>query len=167
MCDDNRDPFITTLHNVLLALDICNRLFSIITLMNSVHTCLFHKGLCKLQFGYKEKNTFALPHISQQKYAFGGRIKQMSKSKKLAPRKKVSLELLYHRLGHRYTRSLVAVDTANVWKGIGLMIDSDPFCTSSQIYSMNRKAGSKNPLNPKAPFKWVLWVLLKQRHQNV
>ena len=34
MCDDNRNPFITTLHNVLLAPDLCDRLFSIIALMN-------------------------------------------------------------------------------------------------------------------------------------
>ena len=27
MCDDSRDPFITTLHNVLLAPDLCDRLF--------------------------------------------------------------------------------------------------------------------------------------------
>ena len=31
MCDDNRDNFIATLHNVLLAPDLCERLFSIIT----------------------------------------------------------------------------------------------------------------------------------------
>ena len=43
MCDDNGDYFITTLNNVLLSPDICNRLFSIITLMNLVHTCIFQK----------------------------------------------------------------------------------------------------------------------------
>ena len=35
MCDDNGDPFIRMLHNVLLAPDLCDRLFSIITLNNS------------------------------------------------------------------------------------------------------------------------------------
>ena len=34
MCDDNEDTFIATLHNVLLAPYLCDRLFSIITLMN-------------------------------------------------------------------------------------------------------------------------------------
>ena len=43
MCNDNGDPFITTLHNVFWALDLCYRLFSIIILINSRHTCLFHK----------------------------------------------------------------------------------------------------------------------------
>ena len=46
LCDDNRNPFIVTLRNVLLAPDLCNILFSIITLMNSECTCLFHKGFC-------------------------------------------------------------------------------------------------------------------------
>ena len=44
MCDDNVDNSIATLHNVLLAPYLCNRLFSIIMLMNLRHTCLFHKG---------------------------------------------------------------------------------------------------------------------------
>ena len=46
MCDNNGDAFIATLHNVLLAPDLCDRLFSIITLMNLVHICLFHKDFC-------------------------------------------------------------------------------------------------------------------------
>ena len=34
--------FITTLHNLVLAPDLCERLFSNITLINLGHTCLFH-----------------------------------------------------------------------------------------------------------------------------
>ena len=41
ICDNNINYFIVTLHSILLAPDICDRLFSIITLMNLVHTCLF------------------------------------------------------------------------------------------------------------------------------
>ena len=48
MCDDHGDPFIATFHNVLLAPDLCNRLLSNVTLMNSGHTCLFHKGFCTM-----------------------------------------------------------------------------------------------------------------------
>ena len=43
MCDDNGKTFIARLYNVLSAPDLCDRLFLIITLMNSGHTCLFHK----------------------------------------------------------------------------------------------------------------------------
>ena len=46
MCDDNGKPFIATLHNVLLAPNLCDGLFSINKLMNSGHTCLFNKGFC-------------------------------------------------------------------------------------------------------------------------
>ena len=53
MCGDNGKPFITILHNVLLAPDLCDRLFSTITLINSVNTCLFHKGFCTVYFGAK------------------------------------------------------------------------------------------------------------------
>ena len=53
MCNDNRKTFNATLYNVLLAPDLCDRLFSIITLMNAGHTCLFHKGFCMVYFGEK------------------------------------------------------------------------------------------------------------------
>ena len=33
MCNNHGDPFIVTLHNVLFAPDLCDRLFSIIELM--------------------------------------------------------------------------------------------------------------------------------------
>ena len=42
MCDDNRKNFIATLHNIIFAPDLCDRLFLIITLTNSGHICLFH-----------------------------------------------------------------------------------------------------------------------------
>ena len=76
-------------------------------------------------------------------------------SKKKPARKKIPLELLHQRLGHRSTRSLLAGDTANVWEDVELRIDPDPFCTSCKISSMNKKARSKITLKPKAPFKWI------------
>ena len=70
-----------------------------------------------------------LPHSAQWKHAFCGEIKQISNSKILEPRKKVTLELLYNILGHRSTRSLMDGDTANIWKDIEPRIYPDPFCT--------------------------------------
>ena len=84
----------------------------------------------------------------------------MSKSKKIAPRKKIALGLLSHRIGHSSNRSLMAGDTKNVWKGIELSIDPDPFCTSCKISSMNKNSSSKNPLNTKAPFKWIFMDII-------
>ena len=115
MCDNNGDPFIATLHNVLLTPDLCNKLFSIITLINLVHNCLFTKGFCTVYFGSKEKNAVTLPHIAQRKYAFLGEINEMSKTRKLPARDKIALELLHQILGHRSTRSLLSVYTVYVW----------------------------------------------------
>ena len=56
MCDDNGKTFIATLYNVLLAPDFCDRLFSIIKLMNAGHTCLFQKVFCTVYFRAKEDN---------------------------------------------------------------------------------------------------------------
>ena len=91
MCDNNRDPFIATLHNVILAPDLCDRLFSIITLINLGQACLFHKGLRTVYFGSKEKNAVKVPHSAQRKHAFLEKIKQMPQTKKLPSRKKISL----------------------------------------------------------------------------
>ena len=72
MCDDNGDPFIATLHNVLLVPDLYDRLFSIVTLMNLGNNCLFHKGFCTVYFVAKEKNKGTLPHSAQRIHAFLG-----------------------------------------------------------------------------------------------
>ena len=99
MCDDNGNTFVVTLYNVLLAPDLCDRLFSIITLMNAGHTCLFHKGFCTVYFGAKEDNSVTLPHSAVRKHAFIG--KSMESSKKNSKIRKITLELMHQRLGHR------------------------------------------------------------------
>ena len=103
MYNDNGKTFIATLYNVILAPDLCNRLFSIITLMNSGHTCLFRKVFCTVYSEAKENNAVTLPHSAQRIHAFLGKImekskkkiKDMSKKKKLPARKKIALELLH------------------------------------------------------------------------
>ena len=95
MCNDNKKKFITTLYNVLLAPDLCDRLFSIITLMNAGHTCLFHKGFCTVYFVSKKNNIVTLPHSAQRKHAFRGKIQDMSKNNKFPARTKIAFELLH------------------------------------------------------------------------
>ena len=73
-------------------------------LINSGHTCLFQKGFCMVHLGDKEKKSVTLPHSAQRKHAFLGKIKEMSKTKKLPSRKKIDLELLHKKLGNRSTR---------------------------------------------------------------
>ena len=111
-----------------------------------------------MHFGAKENNAVTLPHSAVRKHAFSGNI--MDVSKKNPARKKIALELLHLILGHRSTRSLIAGDTTNVWEDVELRIDPDPFCTLCKISSMNKKARSKIPLKPKAPFKWVFMDII-------
>ena len=79
MCDDNGKTFIATIYNVLLAPDLCDRLFSIVTLMNTGHTCLFHKSFFTVYFGAEKKNPLTLPDSAQRRHALLGKIKDMSK----------------------------------------------------------------------------------------
>ena len=84
----------------------------------------------------------------------------MSKTKKLPSRKKIAPELFHQILGLRSTRSLLVGYTDNVCSYIELRIYPYPFFTSCQISSMNKKAGSKIPLKPKSPFKWVFMDII-------
>ena len=158
MCDNNGYPFIATLYNVLFVPDICNRVFSIITLINLGHNCLFHKGVCTLYFDNREKMRLLYHIVHMRNMHFWGKIKQMYRSKKIGRRKKFALELLNNRLGNRSTRSLMEGDNVIFCQDIEPRIDQDPFCTSCETSSTNRKARSKNPLKPKAHFKWFLWI---------
>ena len=122
MCENYGESFIATLYNVLLAPDLCFRVFLIITLMNARHTCIFHKGFCTVYFGSDNRNAITLTHSAQRKHAFTGKIKDMSKKNKFPARKKISLELLHQRLGYRPTRSVLAGDTSNIWEDVELRI---------------------------------------------
>ena len=59
-----------------------------------------------------------LSHNAERKHAFLVKTKEKAKYKKVAPKNKVALELLHHRLVQRYTVSLMDLDTVNVWKYI-------------------------------------------------
>ena len=88
---------------------------------------LFTKGFHSV-LQSKEDNAVTLPHSALKNHAFSGNI--MEKSKKNPARKKIALELLHQRLGHRSARSLISGETANIWEDVELRIDPDPFCTS-------------------------------------
>ena len=92
---------------------------------------------------------------------YGNKYEDSKKNLKRNPkRKKIALELMHQRLWHRSTRSLLAGDTANLWEDVELRIYPDPFCTSCKISSINKKAGYKLPLKPKAPFKWFFMDII-------
>ena len=78
--------------------------------------------VCKVYFGKNKKNAVNLPHSAQRKHAFLVKKKEKAKSKKLATRKKVDLELLHQILGHTSTISLMDEDTGDIWQDIGLRI---------------------------------------------
>ena len=105
MFDDNGKNFVATLYNVLLAPDLCDRIFSIITLINAGHTCLFHKGFCTVYFGAKEDNAVTSTRSAARKHAVMVKSMESSmKNPKRKKKKKITLEFMHQRLGHRSTR---------------------------------------------------------------
>ena len=95
MRDDNGKPFIATFYNVLFAPDLWDWLFSIITLMNLVHTFLYHKGFCKFFYSDNEQNAVTLMHNAQQKHAFLVKTKGKWKPENQILKRKVFLGLLH------------------------------------------------------------------------
>ena len=65
-------------------------------------------------------------------------MKEKSKSQKLIPKKKASLEFLHQILGYKYTKSILDGYTANAWQDIDIRVDPDPFCTSCPIFTINK-----------------------------
>ena len=124
--------------------------------VNKLGTYLFiaQRVLYCILWSEREKCGYITTYCTKETCIFGENHGNV-KTKKLPSIKKIALELFQQRLGHRSTRSLLSRDTANVWKDRELRIDPDPFCTSCKISSINKKARSKNPIKPKAPFKWV------------
>ena len=68
---------------------------------------------------------------------------EKSKKNKLPARKKIALELLHQKLGHRSTRSLLAGDTANVWEDVELIIYPDPFVHHVKFLQLKKILGLK------------------------
>ena len=87
----------------------------------------FNKGFCTVYFGEKVNNVVNFPHSAQMKHTFLGKINEMPKKKTIPARKKIALELLHQRLGHRSTISFLSGDTNNIWEDVQLRIDPDPF----------------------------------------
>ena len=99
MYEDNGKPFIYTLYNILFAPDLCDQLFSIVTLINLGHTCLFHKWFCMILFRCNNQIKVTLTHSAQQKPAFLVKTNEKLKPQKEIPKMKGSLELFHQRLG--------------------------------------------------------------------
>ena len=70
ICDNNSKPFITTLYNVLFAPELCDQIFSIVTLIKSGLIFLFHKGFFVVLFSDNEQNAVTLPHSAHRKRTF-------------------------------------------------------------------------------------------------
>ena len=69
-------------------------------------------------------------------------MKEQSKSQMKISKRKVSLELLHQRFGHRSTRSIVSGDAANIKQDIEIKVDPDHF--------------AHHAISPQnTPFKWV------------
>ena len=102
---------------------------------------------------YKKEHAITMTHSAQRKHDFLVKTKENTKSKKIAPKKKVAFELLHHILGNISTRSFMAGDVDFFCQDIELRIYLDLFFTSFQIYPTNKKSRYENLLKSKTTLK--------------
>ena len=72
MCDNNRDPFIAMLYNVLLALDLCDGLFSIITLIKLGHPYFSTKKIHGVLWSTRDKCGYITTYCTKETCILGG-----------------------------------------------------------------------------------------------
>ena len=150
MRDKNSKPFIVICYiNITCYLRQTAGSITFHYYVNEFGTYLpFYNSFCTVLFNGDKYNAVTSPHSIQTKHSCLVKTKVNSKSQKQIPKKKVYLELLHQILWHGSTRSLLAGDTENVWQDIDLRVDTDPFCKSFQISTINQILNQIHILNP-------------------
>ena len=80
MCYYYGRPFTATVYNIILAPNLCDQLFSMIMLINLVHTWLFRKVFGTVFFSDNEQKSVTLTHRTQRKHALLVKMKGKSES---------------------------------------------------------------------------------------
>ena len=91
---------------------------------------------------------------------------QIQDKKRTTPRTQVSLDLLHTRLGHRSKRSLLAADTADMWKNVEVKLSPDLFCTSCKIATITKRNQSKVPIGVEKPLATVFMDIIPAPHKS-
>ena len=143
-----------------MAPDLCGQLFSILMLMNLVHTCLFHQVFACFSSVIINRTQLHYHAAHREKHYHLMKMEGESKSQKKVPKNKISLGLLHQRMLNKSTRSLLSRDNANVWQEIEVGVDPETFCTSYQIPTINKNSRSKTPLKSNTPFKWLFMDII-------
>ena len=82
MCNDKGYNIITTFHNILLAQDLCNRLFSIIRLLNSGHTLFILQKVLHSVLWKQGENVVSLLQSALRKHECLGEISKCQNQRK-------------------------------------------------------------------------------------
>ena len=154
-CERNKQDYIVPLLNTLYVSGISRTLISIITLTNQGHEVAFGFSTVRIIFNANlqnpleirlrhvfhnrhRSNPFANNAVSTRSpptpsYAAIAAATPRPITPVVRPKRKVSLELLHHRLGHQNHKALLAAHEAAVWNDVLVEFAPSDFCIGCKI----------------------------------
>ena len=140
---DQGDPIHIRIQGVLHVPELSRRLFSLMALIQDGHDVTLSKthGI-KFNFGKHITVTTSLPNYHL--FASQATINDNMRKKKTSNKKKVGIDILYKRLGHRSIKTLLSANKDEVWNDVELQLQPDIISTSDHhIATIRKKARNK------------------------
>jgi transposase InsO family protein len=144
MLDDENNPLEVTFHDVMYVPGLSRRLFSITRFVRHGHNATFTKGTTTLQFA-PTMATVSIAHTTKATvFAADSTVMNNStlnyhevpafrSSVSRSRQKRLPLELLHARLGHRKCRTLLSANEHQLWKDVSIRMSPETGCLSCGI----------------------------------
>jgi len=144
MLDDDGNTLEVKLHDVMYVPGVSRRLFSITRFIHHGHHATFTKGTTVLQFT-PSKATVSIAHatkaavfaadstVTNNGSANYHEVPAFRSSANRSRQKRLPLELLHARLGHRKCRTLLSANEHQLWKDVSIRMSPETGCLSCGI----------------------------------
>jgi hypothetical protein len=152
MTDDNGDPLNAVLHDVMYVPGLSRRLFSITRFARHGHYATIRSGSTTLYFGERQSPVTLTSDGSQPMAADATVLHDTSSQRHRVPanrshdhsanKKRIGLELIHQRLGHRKCRALLAASEHGVGADTMVRMGPEEECVSCEISTA--RATSRN-----------------------
>jgi hypothetical protein len=170
-CDDqdNSDEFTATLKDVMYVPGLSQRLFSITKFAHHGHTAVIKNDGIQLYFTPHQTSVKLSPISGINNLAADIWIHENSEEHHAIPSaheqdhtnyKRLSLELLHNRLGHRKCCIILTVSEDNLWEDVTVCMSPETGCLSCGISTIQSTARNKEPhIGTKKPGEYMLLTI--------
>jgi len=153
MTDDNGNPLNAVLHDVMYVPGLSHRLFSFTRFAQHEHYATIRNGSTTLYFGIQQSPVTLTNDgscaMAADATVINKKVQHAVPSNRShdhsANKKRVGLELLHQRLGHRKCRSLLAASEHGVWADTMVRMGPEEECISCEISTAQASNRNKEP----------------------